>query len=244
MKHTFKIGAGVALVVIVGGFSVLHLWQSPNAQQILGHMAKVYTECKSYRDTGVVKSANGTFSMEGTFATAFVRPDRFRFDYTGKNSIRPEFRYIVCQKGQVISRWSDVSPHRPPPESLGLALAGGTGVSGGAAHTIPALLLPDQVKGWQLTDMTAATRIGDESLNGIPCFRIRGKNVLQNRSLYLNSTLLLWVDKKTYVLRKLEETSEIHMGTTIFKTVTTTTYDVNIDTKINDDEFEFNPPQA
>ncbi|MGH7731561.1 MAG: hypothetical protein ACRENJ_09980 [Candidatus Eiseniibacteriota bacterium] len=46
-------------------------------------MAKAYGECTSYYDSGVVRlvfvTADGNFTEEKPFTTAFVRPDRFRF---------------------------------------------------------------------------------------------------------------------------------------------------------------------
>ena len=56
-------------------------------RQILDRMEKAYAECKSYRDSGVIKLVTfleNTVSrqppIEYSFTTAFVRPDRFRFE--------------------------------------------------------------------------------------------------------------------------------------------------------------------
>ena len=49
------------------------------AKQILDRMAKTYAECKSYHDSGLVKTvfiqAAGKRTVEKPFTTAFVRPD-------------------------------------------------------------------------------------------------------------------------------------------------------------------------
>jgi hypothetical protein len=45
--------------------------------QIVARMAEAYHTCASYADTGRYHEAN----TRGTFTTAFVRPDRFRFSY-------------------------------------------------------------------------------------------------------------------------------------------------------------------
>ncbi len=63
----------------------VHKLDSPTAAQILARMDKVYANCKSYRDTGVVKivfaETDGSHhTVKRPFATAFVRPDRFRFE--------------------------------------------------------------------------------------------------------------------------------------------------------------------
>ena len=67
-----------------------------SAKQILDHVAKTYADCKSYRDSGVVKTVfvqqDGNRTEEKSFTTAFVRPDRYRFEFTdatGKRPVRP-----------------------------------------------------------------------------------------------------------------------------------------------------------
>jgi hypothetical protein len=53
-------------------------------RQILDRMEKAYAECKSYRDSGLIKLVTGLDTVsrdapvEYSFTTAFVRPDRFR----------------------------------------------------------------------------------------------------------------------------------------------------------------------
>ena len=59
-----------------------------SAKQIVERMAKAYTDCKSYRDSGIVKTLfvekSGNRTVEKPFTTAFVRHDRFRFEYKEK----------------------------------------------------------------------------------------------------------------------------------------------------------------
>ncbi|HUR59136.1 MAG TPA: sigma-70 family RNA polymerase sigma factor, partial [Opitutaceae bacterium] len=75
---------------------------SLSALQILERMAQTYAQCASYFDTGVVRSASkdaGGRMAELTFSTAFVRPDRFRFEYTQTTGPNPQ-RYIVWAEGE------------------------------------------------------------------------------------------------------------------------------------------------
>ena len=91
------------------------------AKEILERVANVYAKCKSYRDSGVVKTVfiwtDRKRTVEKPFTTAFVRPDRFRFEY--KNKAR---RYIVWRKGNDVQTWWDVTPGTKKPKSLALAL--------------------------------------------------------------------------------------------------------------------------
>ncbi len=74
----------------------------PSAQEILDRMAKVYANCKSYRDSGVVKTLflqdNGKRTVEKPFTTAFERSGRFRFEY--RQGLSTTNRYIIWSNGK------------------------------------------------------------------------------------------------------------------------------------------------
>lgn len=197
-------------------------------KQILKRMATVYATCTSYCDTGVVSTlfieAKGTRTVEKPFTTAFVRPDRFRFEYR-----EGSHRHLVWRDGQEVrTQWLKPgiekamavllarSPYRNlvRPESLELALAGMTGVSGGSAHTIPALLLPEEVGGRRLTDMTEVKRIEDalSEEGGVECYQVLGK--------YAGHPIVLWIEKSTFCLWRMETQHPFEH----FRTEKTTTY--------------------
>jgi hypothetical protein len=175
------------------------------AQQILDRVAKTYATCKTYRDTGIVKSRfigpDVNFEVEKPFTTAFVRPDRLRFEYKEIRRDGREYRYIVWRSGEEIRSWWDVAPGVKKPDSLAVALAEATGVSGGSAHTVPALLLPKEIPGWRLTDMTEAKRIGDDKYGKSDCFRVEGKTA--------EYPVTLWIDKETFLVRKIDSPKKI-----------------------------------
>jgi outer membrane lipoprotein-sorting protein len=204
-------------------------------KEILERMAKAYAGCKSYQDTGVVKTVfietERNWAEERPFTTTFVRPDRFRFEYWEKQGARHEGRYIVWRGGKQIRTWWDVRPGVSKPPSLGRALAGATGVSGGSAHTIPSLLLPDEIGGRKLTDMTKATRIEDAKLGDFECFRVHGD--------FAGNQMMLWIEKKTYLVRKIEEAEK----SKDFRTLETTSYDPVIDGKVSEEVLDFKPPK-
>jgi outer membrane lipoprotein-sorting protein len=209
--------------------------QALKAQDVLDRMAKVYAGCKSYHDSGVVKTvfvqADGNRTVEKPFTTAFVRPDRFRFEYKENDGGGPERRYIVWRRGKEVQTWWDGKPGVEKPESLNLALAGATGVSGESAHTVPALLLPKEVEGRRLTDMTEAKRIADAKLDKVDCSRIEGK--------FAGRPTTLWIDQKSFLVRRIDAQMKFHD----FRTETTTTYDPAIDEEIPDQKLEFDPPK-
>jgi len=204
----------------------------PSPKQILDRMAKAYAECKSYRDSGVVKTVfvekTGNRTVEKPFTTAFVRSDRFRFEYKEKRG-NQQSRYIIWSNGKEVLTWWDVKPGIEKPKSLWLASAGAAGVSSGSANRIPALLLPGEVWG-SPTVITDAKRAEDGKLDKVECFRVEG--------IYGNTPITLWIDKQSYLLRRIDQ----QMKFANFRTEETTTYDPTINEKITDKMLEFDPP--
>ena len=201
----------------------------PSPKQILDRMAKAYADCKSYRDSGVVTTVfvknTAKRTVEKPFTTAFVRPDLFRFEYKDKNR-----RYLISANGQNVQTWWDVKPGIQKPESLLLALGGATGVSGGSAARIPAMLMPGKLKGWGGVHISDAKQIKDGKLENVDCLRLEGK--------YAGNPITLWIDKKSYLVRRIDEQRKFDD----FRTERTTMYDPTIDGKITIKTLEFDPP--
>jgi outer membrane lipoprotein-sorting protein len=208
-----------------------------SAQRILERIRDVYKRSHSYRDTGAVKTVfiktSGNETVEKRFTTAFIRPDRFRFEYKERRDEKRDSRYIVWCKGKDVQTWWDwdLEPLIEKDKSLRLALAGATGVSSGAAHNIPALLLPKKIGGRLLTDLTDVKRIGDMKLGKTECFRVEGEAG--------GSPTTLWIDRKSFVVRRIDEQQEFDS----FRTERTTTYEPVIDGEIADGLLEFGAPE-
>jgi len=232
LQHLLFCGAVVVSLAQAGAGADEPKPDDPSAKQILDRMAEVYADCKSYRDSGMVKTlfikAGGKETIEKPFTTAFVRPDRFRFEF--EQTGNPQSRYIVWSKGKDVQTWWDVKPGIKKTESLELALAGATGVSGSSAHTIPSLLLPKEVGGRRLTNVTDLKRGEDGKLEKIECFRIEGK--------YGDHPITLWIEKESFLVRQIDKQVKFDN----FRTEQTTTYDPTIDKEITDKMLEFDPP--
>jgi hypothetical protein len=237
-----------------------------NPEQILAALAEVYAECRSYRDAGRVFTRflpagdRRPHSSVRPFATAFVRPGQFRFEYRHRYREEDEWdRYIVWAHGAEVRAWWDVRPGVEEAKSLGMALAGATGVSGGSAHTVPALLMPDRVGGRRLTDLVDVTSLGDETLDGVTCYRLSGQlgpypadpaEEERRREEVVRLTgrpperaerspLILWIDRGTLLVRRIEEQTRFET----FRTEGVTTYEAAVGAAITDDELRFAPPE-
>lgn len=217
---------------------------------IFQRMAQVYADCTTYSDSGVVKiiffQADGERTSERPFTTAFVRPDSFRFEYTEQTFYGGEHRYIIWREGASVKSWWSIRPGIETPASLSMALAMGTGISGGSAHTIPALLLPDEILGTRLMDMTEAKRIEDAYLDktgcevtatsgsGDECYRVQGQFATSPVTL-----LAVWIEKETLLVRRIDQQNQFDT----FRAETTTTYSPVINGDITEDMLEFGAPE-
>jgi len=212
-------------VVFIGMAAENEPGDSLSAQQILDRAATTYATCKSYRDSGVVTEDIGIGSKQIVipmpFHTAFIRPDQFRFECSGP--------YIIWAKGNEILKWRDIKQGIQELTSLEIGIAGASGVSFGSAHTIPALLLPDQIGGTKLSAMTDLVRLPDETVDGTPCFKMEGKfsDFKQPRTL--------WFEKATFLLRRIVEQVDLAKQTTDYRP--------EVDKEIPAKELEFNAPK-
>ena len=242
-----------------------------SANEILRQMAETYKMCKSYQDSGTVttiyhQKGGKQHTDSRPFTTAFVRPDRFRFEFKSSFDGKKWHRYIVWAHGKDVRSWWDIPKSGntraklEQPESLNMALAGPTGVSGGSAHTIPALLLPDQIEGRRLTDLAEVKRLDDADLERIHCYRIQGRvlpvEMKKAEPDHLRQKIqkppgrqpeegkygptVVWIDIATFLVRRIEEKMQFES----FRADSITEYDASVDTPIAEKQLEFGKPEA
>jgi len=217
----------------------------PAARQVLDQTIKAYANCKSYRDTGVATDvyhmkSGSTRTTERPFTTAFVRHDRFRFEFNDRNNVIKDplgdrlGRYIIWSDGKEVQTWWDVKPGIEKPESLSFALGAAFGVSGGTSSTIANLLLPDQTSGGklQLIKFPMGFTLGEEGqLGAHACYQITGA--------WGTLPMMVWIDKQSYLVRRIDT----QMQSDNNHVEETTTYDPIIDSDIADDLLKFDPPE-
>lgn len=232
------------------------------SQEIIAAMAERYADCSSYRDSGCVLTERSysdgrPHSLEQRpFITAFVRPDRFRFESKSYRSPSNAFcRYIVCSNGETVRQHWDRRPERQPQASLSLALAGATGVSGPSAHTIPTLLMPGRIDVIGLSDLVELTRLPDETLGDVDCYRIYGRQVIdpaiqqQLHDEHIRRTgrppgpresgpMHLWIERDRLLLRRLSWRTQFNTR----QLECITTYEPQMDVEVTEDELHFLAP--
>jgi hypothetical protein len=127
------------------------------------------------------------------------------------------------------------------------ALAAATGVSQGISYRIPSLLIPGAAWGGPPLDLHYSVRIGDAEDAGYGCFRIRGQNIRTPQTLgegeqavvLQENSMTIWIDKRTYLVRKVEESNVYDT----FSTEAVTNYNPEIDVEIPSELLEFGAPQ-
>ena len=161
-------------------------------EAILAAVSGAYRGLVEYEDAGVV-GEGATPSVR--FETHFRRGSFFRFAYT---AFLPDGRKY--HEGSVSSEQGhfsfSCSLGGPQPTSLRLGIAALTGISWGAAHGVPSLLLPEEVGGWLPTDLVGVVRLPDEAVAGVSCFRVQGDHPKQP------AKYSLLVDTTTFLIRR------------------------------------------
>ncbi len=215
------------------------------SERTLAAMAETYARCATYRDSGRVLTRflhpDGTLDRvaERPFRTAFVRPDRFRFEFRDRlNDASRWFRFIAWAQGEDVGMWWDARPGVRRPGSLGLALAAASAVSGGSSHAVPALLLPGRGIGPRLADLADVVSLGDGEVGGAGCHRLQGSFPLPQEGRQEASPMTLWVDRGTLLIRRIELSAQAE-GT---RTEVVMDYHPEAGVAIGDDELAFAAP--
>lgn len=262
-QHARVVRCGIALCVLIGSGALgrgaaaqapvsgnVPDASEPTPVQIIAAMEKVYATCKSYRDTGEVSSVSrtdgGQFGSQQPFSTAFVRPGRFRFEFTDRGLGDRSSRFLIwLEEGNVLSWW-DAKPGLRQAETLQQALGAASGLSGDTSIRVPGLLMPREVgRGSRLI---APERLPDAEAQGATCWRISGKGRPTPYSLSIggravtvqDETVTFWIDRERFLLLKVEEKRSFDT----YRSVRTTTYSPQLNVEIPDLDLTFTPPAA
>lgn len=223
-------------------------------QDILRWMRETYAKCFSYHDYGQVDTSfSGKARDPLILWTAFIRPDRFRFEHQELQDATPRHRYIIAQDGSKAYSWWDLEPGIEELESLSLGLFGAAGISNGSSCTVPVLLIPECRLGMPFSNLKDLKLLPDSTADGTKCFLIEGSYEFN----HLAETIIdgdqkieveamtgyckekLWVQKTSFLLLRIEK----WMSTNQIPNVeTVTTYKPTINAFVPEDKIKFDPP--
>jgi hypothetical protein len=235
---------------------------APNtAEDILSAMAGVYTRCRSYRDVGTVTTHTFPDNRDDylrvrRFSTAFIRPDRFRFEFREHYFCSVvEHRVTMWAFGEEVRCEVDEGDGNAELKSWSslrnLLMAHG-GTSGRVSWVVPFLFLPGWGDGrcWHLSELA---RLDDDRIGDVECYRVQGRfavtpghdgvcqqAVRENvdpKAVWTSqmSPITFWVERERLLLRRFACSGRIMNS----RLESTTEYQPEIDAPITDAEVTF-----
>jgi hypothetical protein len=162
-------------------------------RDVLDRLRDRYSAAHAYKDMGRVVATSGASRGEGAtaswFRTSFIRTvGRFSFDFgdstESKYRIRTEQMKIV-----------DCSESVGSAASLGRGLGSLAGVTSGASHTVPRMLLPERVPGRCITDAEQPSLLEDADVEEETCWTV-------DVSSPGKSGTVVYVSKNDFTLRR------------------------------------------
>ena len=211
----------------------------PVAADLVRAMQKLYGECQSYRDQGVVEvdylneDGSRRSGDRRPFSTAFIRPDRFRFEFKDESGGYGDL-YVIWADGQAVRSWWTNRPQVESWPSIADAVDAATGVSGGSAHLMASLLLPE-VGGVGPASLSDIRIVADEVIGSRACWRLEGRGWLAFMSV---SPMSIWISKDAPHLLRVSYQFDIPGA----KSRTTISLTPEIDVKLDPGSFTFTPP--
>lgn len=169
-----------------------------DAKSIVDQAIASYSKMKSYQAEGksetVMGDKPGGMKIESSFSIKLARPHLYVVAWKG----------LMNQSGGVWNAGDGPFLYMGMPgmqnayskmESDDMALGAATGISGGAANTIPSLFFPSPASGGVMRIMTDLKIEGSETLDGEDCHVIGGKSPVSVKHT-------LWISKKRSLLLK------------------------------------------
>lgn len=231
-----------------------------SAADVLVRVAETYARCRSYRDRGavtIIMNQEHDRPRVRPFSTRFVRPDRFVFEFSSE-FYGQTTRFAVWLANSATKTWWTFRPNTETLESLGYGLAAGTGISGGSAHRVPTLLMPQFA--WSPLAHPMARIVSSPEASQHNC-------VVVERPLADTVVEHWWIDRDSWLVRRVVQPCHTlppmddadiarvaASGTALsaaeierFKNMRTvvesiTEYEAEIDVDIPAAEVEFTPP--
>lgn len=164
---------------------------------LLKQAREAYAALNSYEDTGTVSALVGTFSQEATFTIRLQRQSYYRVTWTGGASSGAAWSDGTGDYLRIPGRAAEKEKDREA------VLAGATGISTGAAATIPASFFHENWGG-VLNGIGVCHLLPDETVDGVPCHVVT--SFLQSHGKTTNTTL--WLGQQDHLIRQLVLTSK------------------------------------
>jgi hypothetical protein len=182
---------------------------SPSISELVARVRATYADCAAYQDTGAVTTVfirDRPKQLQNTvkkpFRTAFMRPDRFFYEFTEASERRnaaEQRMTVLWNEHGVRSSWT-VRPGVEAHASIGAPLAAATGVSGGSARNVVGLLLPGCETGDPLANAEDGEWLRTVAEEGDVC------HVFRYAPVAGLAPHTVWIDARDFVIRRVDST--------------------------------------
>lgn len=202
----------------------------PKAESILKKMAATYAGCKSYQDTGERQTVkrldpHRKYTVRMPFTTAFVRPDRFRFERKQRHGEEDWDRHLFWSNGIEHKSWWDVKPGVTRKKSFEELLY----LPSFLASPVLEMLAPKKEGDAALLKyLKGPQRIEDADWEKNRCYRIRAETFARGK--------VLWIDQKNHLLVRID-------AKLADDSLETTTYRPVLDAEVAQGKLVFDPPE-
>ena len=172
------------------------------ASAVLQKSADKYKALESYSDEGTIVSAMDSGAMkiniETKFSIKLKKPNLYLISWNQK-ACQGEQAGTVWNNGSQPYLYMGIAKSYSKMQNDEMAIAAATGISGGAAHTIPSLFLETFRNGSDYFSQLSNTKLEkSEKINGEDCY------VISSGTLSDSLKVTLWISKNTFfVLQQL-----------------------------------------
>jgi RNA polymerase sigma factor (sigma-70 family) len=213
LKIKFATGVGAAAVVatgvgavavMTGGVATVAISQTSNAdnlsaQEIVKQSQEAYAALSSYSDEGSnVSTVGPATTSPTTFTIKLSRPNLYRIDWTQDSGFYVNTGIAWSAGAGDFTRMTGLDGVRTN-SNMEMGLGSATGVSGGAAGSIPGTFFKMNWGNKLGASMQSATRMPDEQVDAVDCYVLA-------QSMNGRSTILR-IGKQDLLIRQIESTT-------------------------------------
>jgi len=233
------------VLIVLAAFSALNAL-AQSAEQVLQKTKDTYVAMKSYADVGTVVDEYGSAAKpmqdRHHFTTNFRRAPRAFVLEVKKSSGE---RNVVWGDPDAFHTWGTTTGQQydyPNPDNIGAISLSGRATAN-TSLKIPTLLYGKSPLAAMLLSFADPVLEGKEKIAAHECFRVAGRAsdsyAATGKEVNVHR-ITVWIDASTYLVRQVKEEWKPLPGTV---NRTTTTYEPQIDTTIEEAKLRFAAPQ-
>jgi hypothetical protein len=166
-----------------------------DAQTLIPQIVDTYARARLYTDKGTLtRELDDGVHFKVEFETAFQRPDYFSFAFSktltdASGRAHTTSHRLACARDKI--QIDDGQFEHELPKWLDGGVASLTGISGGTAHVIARLLMPNRITGVMLFDAPRCALLGDHFIDEQAHFVVRLRGGGRQDHVFVNRSTLV-----------------------------------------------------